>query len=102
MGTKSHPSAPRPCRTMTVPCGSSPVVSSMWGRIGNSTPRGTDGGFRTESLHDLFARLQIRSADEVDAIGNGGEDARHERLALGIPGAFQRLADGLGLARRAA
>ena len=35
MGTKSHPSAPRPCSQITVPAGSAPVASSTWGSSSN-------------------------------------------------------------------
>src|SRR5690242_8291470 len=85
---------------MTVPSGSSPVLSSMWGRMGNSAPRGAYGGFGAEGLHDLVARFEVGPADQVDAVGHGGEDALHEALALGILQALERLLDRLGLARQ--
>src|SRR6188472_2085853 len=90
MGTKSQPSAPRPCIQMTVPVGSAPVTSSTWGSSSNSVPfcvlslgRGlSDGGFGAERFHDLLARLEVGTADEVDAVGHGREDARDDGLAL--------------------
>src|SRR5688572_22543656 len=99
IGTKSQPSAPRPCIQMMVPTGSGPVESSMWVSGCKSTPRGANCGFGTKGLHDFLARLEVGAADQVDAIGDGGEDAGHRRLALGLQ-PLERLADRLGLARQ--
>src|ERR1051326_4696043 len=48
-------------------------------------------GFRPEGLHYGLVRLDVGAADEVDAIGHGGEDARYLGQAL------QRFADRFGL-----
>src|SRR5258705_7567304 len=100
IGTKSQPSAPRPCSQMTVPFGSAPVASSMSSNGFNSIPRGTDGGLGAEGLYDLLARFDVGAADEIHAIRHRGEDSGHERLALGRLQALERLADRLGLARQ--
>src|SRR5437773_541406 len=71
MGTKSQPSAPSPCIQMTVPEGSTPVVSSTCCRGFNAlAPRRADGGLGAECLDHLGARFDVGPADEVDAIGN--------------------------------
>ena len=46
-----------------------------------------DRGLRSERLHHRLVRLDVRPADQVDAVGHGGEDARNLRQPL------QRLAD---------
>src|SRR5438105_8439660 len=94
IGTKSQPSAPRPCSQMTLPAGSLPVASSIdcSGSM-RSAPRGTDRGLRAERLHHLRARLDVRAADEIDAVRDGGEDPGDDRLAVRGLEALERLAD---------
>src|SRR5258708_27111391 len=100
MGTKSQPSAPSPCIQMTGPEGSAPVLSSTCRRGFNAlAPRCADGGLGTECLDHFGARFDVGTADEVDAIGNRGEDSRDDHLALGGFQAFERLADRFRLAR---
>src|SRR5688572_18726973 len=57
-----------------------------------------DRGFRAERLYDCFVRLDIRPADQVDAIGHGGEDAVDDGLAALVLDAFQSFPDRLRLA----
>src|SRR3989454_7664150 len=53
-------------------------------------------------LHDplpiFLVRLDVGPADEVDAVGDGGENARDDLLAVSIFQAFERFADRFGLA----
>src|SRR5688500_16045312 len=107
IGTKSQPSAPRPCIQMTVPAGSGPVASSIWVSGGKSAPflsvsqgRGSDGGFGAEGLDDFLAGFEVRAANQVDAVGHRREDAGHHGLALGRLQALERLADRLRLPRQ--
>src|SRR5258707_10711366 len=100
IGTKSQPSAPRPCSQMTVPFGSAPVASSMSSSGFNSIPRGRDGGLGAEGLYDLLAGFDVRAADQVDAVRHRREDPGDERLAFGRLQSLERLADRLGLARQ--
>src|SRR4030066_1718646 len=58
------------------------------------------GRFGPERPYDFLVGLDVGSADQVDAIGHCGENARHQRPAFGVPCAFERLADGLGLSRQ--
>src|SRR5712692_512322 len=101
IGTKSQPSAPRPCSQMTLPAGSLPVASSIdcSGSI-RSAPRGTDRGLRTERLHHVLAGLDVRAAYEIDAVRHGGEDAGDDRLAVRRLQALERLADRFRLSRK--
>src|SRR5206468_8097479 len=93
MGTKSLPSAPRPCSQMTeisglslvsiVTCSSSSLMRSslflFW------PPRGAD----------VRMGVAVRTADQVDAVGDGGEDAVDEHLAVRILQALEGFLDRL-------
>jgi hypothetical protein len=65
-----------------------------------SARRGAHGGLGAEGLADLGACLQVGTADQVDAVGHGGEDARHALCAAVVLEALQRLGNRLGLARQ--
>ncbi len=49
-------------------------------------------------LHTLVVGFEVGAADQVDAVGHGGEDAVDLLRAIGIFQAFQRFGDGFGLA----
>src|SRR5499427_4089290 len=77
MGAKSFPSAPRPCIQITLadrffPVSISIASSSSAMRSGFLRP---DRRLGAESLDHVLARLDIRTADQVDAIRHGGKDA---------------------------
>src|SRR5688572_7614250 len=60
---------------------------------------GPDRGLGAKRPDDRLVSLDVRPADQVDAIGHGGEDAVDDGLAAFVPDAFERFADRLGLAR---
>src|SRR3954468_6042530 len=88
IGSKSWPSAPRPCSQMTAAEGDGPVASSMDSMTWLFLP---DRRFRPEGLDERLARLDVRAADEIDAIRHGGENAGR------IGQALQSLANGFRL-----
>src|SRR5882672_5726653 len=105
MGAKSLPSAPSPCSQMMLAEGFPAVSISIASRVPGIASRlsvllRADCGFGAESPDHLIARLDVRSADEIDAIGNGREDAGDEGLAVLVLKAFEGFADRLGLARQ--
>src|SRR5690349_5166531 len=51
---------------------------------------GTLGRFRPKSLDHCLVRLDVRAANQIDAVRHGSEDAVHELLAIGIFDAFER------------
>src|SRR5882724_7063666 len=57
-----------------------------------------DSGFGAEGLADRVVGFDIRPADQVDAVGDRGEDAVHDLLAIGVFQAFERFANGFRLA----
>src|SRR5262245_39883875 len=100
IGTKSLPSAPRPCSQITLVAGRGAVAISIASRTSltrRASRLGTLRGLRPECLHDRLASLDVRAADQVDAIRDRGEDARHEGLAAVALHALERLADRLRL-----
>src|SRR5882672_3700412 len=102
MAAKSFPSAPSPCNQIMLAEGFLAVSISMASRYSAicSGFLRADRGLGTEGLDHLFTRLDVRPADEIDAIGNGREDARDEGFAVLVLEAFERFADRLGLARQ--
>src|SRR6267143_436797 len=100
IGAKSLPSAPSPCSQMTLAVGfflvSISITSSSSGMSQLSFR--TDRRLRPEGLHHFLVRLDVGPADEVDAVGDGGENARDDLLAVSIFQAFERFADRFGLA----
>src|SRR5690606_182028 len=60
----------------------------------------TQGVLRAEDLDDSVVSLDIRPADQVDAVRNRGEDADMHDLAVSVAQALERLADGARLARQ--
>src|SRR5215831_9581392 len=100
IGTKSLPSAPRPCSQITLVAGRGAVSISIASRTSltrRASCLGSLRGLRPECLHDRFASLDVRAADQVDAIRDGGKDSRHEGLAAVAFHALERLADRLRL-----
>ena len=59
---------------------------------------GLHGVLRTEGLRDRLVRLDVGAADQVDAVGDGREDAVDDGLAVLVTQAFERLGDRLGTA----
>jgi len=55
--------------------------------------------FRTPGLADSFIRFDIRTTDQVDTVGNGGKNSRHDDIPVLVADAFQCLADGSRLSR---
>ena len=51
-----------------------------------------------EDLDDFFVGLDVRAADEVDAVGHRGEYSRHNLPALLVLEAFEGFLDRPGLA----
>src|SRR5260221_1088286 len=101
MGAKSLPSAPSPCSQMMLAVGFFPVsisIAASSSGIGDSILFRSDRRLGPEGLHDLLARFDIGPADEVDAVGDGGEDPRNDLLAVLVFQAFERFADRFRLA----
>src|SRR5258705_3917921 len=101
MGAKSFPSAPSPCSQMMLARGFFAVSISIASSVLLTARRSflrPDGRLRAEGLHHVLAGLDVRPADQVDAIGDGGKDAGDDGLAVLVLQAFERLADRLGLA----
>src|SRR5712664_2015588 len=102
IGAKSLPSAPNPCSQMTLAAGFFPVSISIASRTSGIVIASTR--FRPyrrlgpEGLHHFLVRLDVGPADKVDAVGDGGEDARDYLLAVLVFQAFERFADRFGLA----
>src|SRR6476661_6465981 len=98
MGTKSLPSAPRPCSQMTetsglslvstVTCSSSSLMHASLFFLG--APGGAHGRIGIDE----------GTADQVDAVGDRGEDAVDDGLALGILQALEGFLDRFRLARQ--
>src|SRR4051812_34395037 len=103
MGAKSLPSAPSPCSQMMAASGCGAVSISMTSSsllmvfFRSFLPHGRLG---SECLDDFVVRLDVRAADQVDAIRHRGEDAGNDGLARRVLQAFERLADGLRLSRQ--
>src|SRR5713101_2177377 len=103
IGAKSLPSAPSPCSQMMLAVGFFPVsisiaASSSGIVIGDSTCFRADRRLGPEGPHHFLVRLDVGPTDEVDAVGDGGEDARDDLLAVSVFQAFERFADRFGLA----
>src|SRR5690606_2368463 len=102
MGWKSWPSAPRPCIQITARSGLGPVWTSTQSRrrlMGWRGSRlGTDGRLGSEGFAMRRIGLNVGAVNQLDAVRDRGEHARSEQRAVGIAQAFQRFADGLGLA----
>src|SRR5882762_3792250 len=101
MGAKSLPSAPSPCSQMMLAVGFFPVsisIASSSPGIGDSGLFLADRRLGPEGLHHVFAGFNVRAADKVDAVGDGGEDAADDLLAVLVFQAFERFADRFGLA----
>src|SRR5688572_9347786 len=64
------------------------VCIGSLGVLGGSALR-PDRGLGTIRLYDCFVRLDVRSADQVDAIGHRGEDAVDDCLAAVVLDAFE-------------
>src|SRR5688572_21518407 len=71
----------------------SPLAVAM-----RSGRRWTLGALRTKRLAHGVVRLDVRSANEIEAVRNRREDARHGNASVGIAHAFECLADRLRLA----
>src|SRR5690349_23693022 len=56
-----------------------------------------NGRLRPERFYDCFVSLDVRSADEVDAVRHRGEDAVDDGLAVFVFNAFERFLDRLRL-----
>src|SRR5712691_3532591 len=98
---KSLPSAPSPCSQMMLAVGFFPVsisIAASSSRIGDSILFRSDRRLGPEGLHHFLVRLDVGPADEVDAVGDGGENARDDLRAVSIFQAFERFADRFGLA----
>src|SRR5882762_162188 len=81
-GTKSLPSAPRPCSQITAWLGFGLVSISTAGSVSLIRSKRVSGfrakrGLGTESLDHGLVGLDVRSADQVDAVRYRGEDAVH-------------------------
>src|SRR5882672_2060678 len=102
IGAKSLPSAPNPCSQMTLAAASFPVSISIASRssgiVIGSTRFRPDRRLGPEGVHHFLASLDVGPADKVDAVGDGGEDARDDRLAVFVFQAFEGFADRFGLA----
>src|SRR5229473_7920483 len=102
IGAKSLPSAPSPCSQMTLAAGFFPVsisiASRSSGMVIGSTRFRPDRRLGPEGPHHFLVRLDVGPADKVDAVGDGGEDARDDLLAVSVFQAFERFADRFGLA----
>src|SRR5882672_8838358 len=101
MGAKSLPSAPSPCSQMMLAVGFFPVsisIASSSSGIGDSSLFRADLRLGPEGFHHFLVCLHVGSADKVDAVGDGCEDARDDLLAVLVPEAFERFADRFRLA----
>src|SRR6476661_8289190 len=93
MGTKSLPSAPRPCSQMTETSGLSPVSTVTCSS--SSLMRSSLFFLRAPGGADVRVGIAVRAADQVDAVGDRGEDAVDDGLAVGILQALEGLLDRL-------
>src|SRR6267378_7746988 len=102
IGAKSLPSAPNPCSQMTLAAGFFPVSISIASRssgiVIGSTRFRPDRRLGPEGPHHFLVRLDVGPADQIDAVGYGGENARDYLLAVLVFQAFERFADRFGLA----
>src|SRR5215470_5216663 len=84
-------SASRSVSARAVLSGSVDASRDGWGQgtpAAQHSALGAHGTLRTKRLADRLVRFDVRAADEIDAIGDGGEDA------------VQRFLDRLGLSRQ--
>ena len=56
-----------------------------------------DGAFRSKGLDDGFIGLDVRPANEINAVRHGSEDARNNGFAVYIFETLQRFCNRLGL-----
>src|SRR5258708_1659783 len=102
IGAKSLPSAPSPCSQMTLPAGLCVFSFAMAGRssamVSGPTRFGRDARLGGEASPPSRGRLGVGPADKIDAVGDRGENARDDLLAVLVFQAFERFADRFGLA----
>src|SRR5713226_41781 len=101
IGAKSLPSAPSPCSQMMLAEGFFPVsisIASSSPGIGDSGLFWADRRLGPEGPYHFLVCLHVGPADEVDAVGDGGEDAPDELPAVLVFQAFERFADRFRLA----
>ena len=83
---------------------STPTGSAGWRCKATGSRQTALGGariadFGRNALHTASSRLEVGPADQVDAVGHGGEDAGHRRRRRCLQ-PFERLGDRLRLARQ--
>src|SRR5258708_9189329 len=102
MGAKSLPSAPSPCSQMTLAAGFFPVSISIASRssgiVIGSTRFRPDRRLGPEGSHHFLVRLDVGPADQIDAVGDRGENIRDDLLAFLVFPPFCRFAPQFGLA----